>query len=223
VHLCIENVLTAEELRQVCAGLRQGKFEDGRVTAGWIARDVKHNLQLEPQSKEAEAARQVVVSALLRCQPFEMAARPKLLRPPMLARYEVGMEYGWHTDDPLMGNPIPLRTDVAFTLFLAAPEEYDGGELVVGAADGERRYKLPAGHMVLYPASTLHRVAQVTRGVRLVAVSWLQSRVRDPAQRELLYDLELARQAMFERSGKTPEFDRITKTFANLVRMWAEP
>jgi PKHD-type hydroxylase len=115
-----------------------------------------------------------------------------------------------------------VRTDVSFTLFLAEPADYDGGELVIETSAGEEDIKLPAGHLIAYPSTTLHRVAPVTRGERLVAVGWAQSYVRDLAKREILFDLETARRSLFEQSGKTPEFDVLAKTSANLFRMWAE-
>ena len=223
VFLRIDNVLGADVLERITAQLAHGHFEDGRKTAGWNARLVKNNLQLEPGSKAAEELRKVVTEALLRNGAFEMAARPKLMRPLTFARYEPGMEYGWHVDDPLMGGPPPLRTDLAFTLFLCDPAGYDGGELVVQAPQGNQGFKPPAGSLVLYPASTLHRVAPVTRGVRLVAISWVQSLVRDGHQRELLYELDVARREVFESGGKCPAFDRINRILGNLVRLWAEP
>jgi PKHD-type hydroxylase len=129
------------------------------------------------------------------------------------------MSYGSHVDDALMDG---MRTDVAFTLFLAEPTDYEGGELVIESAGGEDTFKLAAGSLVAYPATTLHRVADVTRGVRLAAVGWARSFVRDPAKRELLFDLETARQKLFERDGKSAEFDLVAKSLANLIRMWAE-
>jgi len=121
----------------------------------------------------------------------------------------------------MSGRP-PIRSDMSFTLFLEDPEKYDGGELVIESTYGEQEIKLPAGALVLYPTSALHRVAEVTRGQRLVAVSWVQSMIRDPAQRELLHELDTARRSLFDQHGKTTEFDTITKTFHNLLRMWAE-
>jgi PKHD-type hydroxylase len=129
------------------------------------------------------------------------------------------MAYGTHVDDALMGG---MRTDISFTLFLSDPESYDGGELVTESHAGEQPFKLPAGSLVLYPSTTLHRVEPVTRGSRLAAVGWVRSLVRDPARRELLFDLDTARKALFDRDGKSPEFDLLSKCGANLLRMWAE-
>jgi PKHD-type hydroxylase len=148
-----------------------------------------------------------------------MAARPKALSPLLFSRTGIGMQYGIHVDDALMGG---MRTDIAFTLFLDPPETYDGGDLVIESAAGEDVIKLPAGSMIVYPATTLHRVAQVTRGTRHVAAGWARSFVRDASQRELLFDLDTARRTIFAREGKSTEFDLISKSLANLLRMWAE-
>jgi PKHD-type hydroxylase len=166
---------------------------------------------------------QIVQRVLKRNPVFQMAARPLRIAPPLFSRYEPGMEYGTHVDDAVMsGGDAPVRTDIAFTLFLSDPASYQGGELVVETTGGEQIYKLEAGSMIVYPASTLHRVAPVTEGVRLACVSWIQSQVRDPHRRELLFDLDTARRTLFEREGKTAEFDLISKSVANLLRMWAE-
>lgn len=218
---CLANVLTPEELAQLREQLSKLNFVDGRATAGWHARLVKHNTQAEPGP--ALAALQSLVDGALRRHPvFELAARPRRMRPPLFSRYEDGMEYGAHVDDAVMGGGEPLRTDIAVTVYLSDPESYDGGELITDGSGGEQSFKLPAGCAVVYPASTLHRVAPVTRGVRLAAVTWVQSLVRDPARRELLFDLDTARRSLFAREGKNEEFDLLSKSFANLMRMWAE-
>jgi PKHD-type hydroxylase len=129
------------------------------------------------------------------------------------------MEYGSHVDDAVMGSTDPIRSDVSFTLFLNPPDAYDGGELVIESTAGEQAFKLPAGGLVLYPSSTLHRVVPVTR---LAAVSWVQSQIRDPGCREILFDLDTARRTLFEREGKSREFDLLSKSLANLLRLWAE-
>ena len=145
--------------------------------------------------------------------------RPKALTPLMFSRYEKGMQYGSHVDDALMQG---MRVDVAFTLFLSDPESYRGGELIIESAAGGDGVKLPAGSLIAYPATSLHRVADVTRGERLAAVGWARSFIRDPAQRELLFDLDTARRTLFAREGKSAEFDLLSKSLANLVRMWAD-
>ena len=221
--LCIGNVLTDEELLLAQTKLESAAFIDGKVTAGWHARLVKDNTQLSKDSPVLEDLRSLINMALQRHRLFQMAARPKCIHPPLISRYEAGMAYGTHTDDALMRSQNQLmRSDISFTLFLNSPDDYQGGELVIESSEGEQDYKLPAGSMIVYPSSTLHRVETVTEGVRLAAVSWVQSLIRDPYEREILFDLETVRQAIFEQSGKTGEFDLLSKTHANLLRKWVE-
>jgi PKHD-type hydroxylase len=221
--LCIGEVLNAEELAELRKLAAEGTFGDGAKTAGWHARLVKHNEQLEGPAGEAAAAK--VAAALRRSGNFMSSAYPVKVRPPMISRYEPGQTYGSHVDDAIMGmgpSGARLRTDIAVTLFLSAPEDYEGGELTIDTTAGEQLFKLPAGAMVTYPADSLHRVAPVTRGVRLAAVTWVQSSVRDPAKREILFDLDRTRRALFDKEGKTAMFDTLSKTHANLLRLWAE-
>lgn len=218
--LCISEVLTSEELSFVVAKLDTGEFIDGKATAGWHARLVKHNTQL-PKSPVLEAVRDVVQAALDRNTLFQMAVRPKIIRPMTVSRYEMGMSYGTHIDNALMSQP-QMRSDVSMTLFLSAPSTYDGGELVVESTQAEQVFKLEAGSMIIYPSSTLHRVEPVKQGVRLVVVTWIQSLIRNPDQREVLFDLDTARHNIFAKHGKTAEFDLISKAHANLLRQWAE-
>ena len=150
---------------------------------------------------------------------FALATRPKAIIGPLFSRYQPGHAYGTHVDDALIGG---VRTDVSFTLFLSDPVSYDGGELIIDTASGEESFKLPAGSLVTYPATSLHRVAPVTRGERLAAAGWVRSHLRDPAHRELLFDLETARRRLFEREGKTVEADLLAKCAANLMRLWCE-
>jgi len=219
--LCMSNVLTPDELTQVLTTLQKADFVDGKLTAGWHARLVKNNLQAQ-DSETSRSLKQFLVDAIWRNGLFQMAVRPKVLRSPLLSRYETGMGYGTHVDNAMMGDPHPMRSDVSLTLFLNSPDEYDGGELVIEDSLGERPFKLDAGSMIIYPSTTLHRVEAVTRGVRLVAVSWVQSYVRDPGDREILFELDTTRKALFEQYGKTPEFDLISKSHANLLRKWVE-
>lgn len=221
--LCIGDVLGGDALARVRRELEQVEFRDGRETAGWHARTVKNNLQARAGDSRIAGLRSEVDRVLGQHPVFQMAARPRRTTPVLFSRYEPGMEYGAHVDDAVMNGPNgPVRTDVSFTLFLSGPDDYDGGELVTDTTAGEQSYKLPAGALVLYPSSTLHRVSPVTRGQRLAAVGWVQSQVRDPAQREVLFDLDTARRQMFEAGGKTEQFDAVSKSLANLLRMWAE-
>jgi PKHD-type hydroxylase len=223
VILNIANVLSAEALARIREALAQVEFHDGRETAGWHARTVKRNTQASGRDPGVAALREEVDRAIRGHALFQMAARPRRTVPVMFSRYTDSMEYGNHVDDAVMNGPDgPVRTDVSYTLFLSEPEDYDGGELITETAAGEQTCKLPAGALVLYPSSTLHRVAPVTRGARLAAVGWAQSQVRDPAQREVLFDLDTARRQLFDHHGKTEAFDAVSKSLANLTRMWAD-
>ena len=217
MRIVIGNVLSAADVRELRATLANASFADGRATAGFAARDVKHNLQAAAEPSLDEA-RKMVTERILANEVFGLAVRPKALSL-MFSRYDPGMRYGTHVDDAIMGG---MRTDVAFTLFVSDPETYDGGELMIDSAAGEDAIKLAAGALVAYPATSLHRVAEVTRGTRLAAVGWARSLVRDPVQRELLFDLDTARRKLFAQHGHTAEFDLVSKSFANLMRMWAE-
>jgi PKHD-type hydroxylase len=201
------------------ATLAEAEFIDGRATAGWHAQVVKNNLQATGKQPAIGALRETIAATIRDNPLFRLAVRPKTLTPLILSRYGPGMEYGTHIDDALMNG---VRSDVSFTLFLSDPTAYDGGELVIETSAGEDDIKLPAGSMIAYPSAALHRVAPVTRGTRLAAVGWARSFVRDAARRELLFDLDTARQRLFAREGKTAEFDLLSKTAANLLRMWVE-
>ncbi|MBW3227158.1 Fe2+-dependent dioxygenase [Marinobacter adhaerens] len=221
--ICIDQILTPEQLERIRNTLDGGEFQDGRSTAGWHAKLVKNNEQLKVSGGQAEGLRAEVEKALTEHPLFQMAVRPAKVTPLIFSRYRDGMTYGNHVDDPVMGRGTGrLRTDVSFTLFLDDPDSYDGGELVTETTAGEQSYKLPAGAAVIYPSSTLHRVEPVTRGQRRVAIGWAQSTIREPAQREVLFDLDTARRQLFEREGKTTEFDLLTKSLANLQRFWTE-
>jgi PKHD-type hydroxylase len=219
MQIVIGDVLSADEIRIVLAALDGARFEDGRATAGFAARLVKHNEQATGSDRSLETVRKLIAERILGHEVFRLAVRPKALSALLLSRYEPGMHYGSHVDDALIDG---MRADVALTLFLSDPESYAGGELVIDSAAGEDAVKLPAGALVAYPATSLHRVADVTRGARYAAVGWARSFVRDPARRELLFELDSARRQMFARNGKTAEFDLISKSFANLMRTWVE-
>jgi PKHD-type hydroxylase len=219
VQIIIQDVLSQDDLGRAVKAMAKAKFVDGRETAGWAAREVKRNEQVSARDAGLDAIRKVVSDCILKNPVFAMVARPKALSHLLFSRYQGEAHYGTHVDDAIMQG---MRVDVAFTLFLGAPDSYEGGELVIETASGEEAHKLAAGAMIVYPATTLHRVEPVTHGVRLAAVGWVRSYIRDPAQRELLFDLDTARRALFAREGKTSEFDLVSKSLANLVRMWAD-
>ena len=219
MQIVIGDVLPPDEIATVRAALKRTRFIDGRETAGFAARAVKNNRQAEGSQRSLETIRKLVEQRILGHEVFVLAVRPKALTPVMFARYEDGMHYGSHIDDALMQG---MRTDVSFTLFLSDPKSYDGGALAIESTSGEESFKLAAGSLVAYPSTSLHRVTAVTRGARLAAVGWARSYIRDEARRELLFDLDTARRQMFARAGKTEDFDLVSKSLANLMRMWAE-
>jgi PKHD-type hydroxylase len=216
--LAIADVLSAADVADVRTALAGATFVDGKASAGWAARLVKSNLQAS-DGPELDRVRALVETRLRAHAVFGLATRPKSIIGPLFSRYEPGYAYGTHVDDALLGG---VRSDVSFTLFLSPPESYDGGELVIDMPAGEEAFKLAPGSVVSYPASALHRVAPVTRGERLVAAGWVRSFIRDPAKRELLFDLETARRRLFDREGKTAEADLLAKCAANLLRLWCE-
>jgi PKHD-type hydroxylase len=218
MFLRIGAVLSPHELSAVVEALSKAEFEDGRRSAGWHAKQVKRNEQAGP-GPAIDAVLAKVKQALLAHDVFIAAARPKSFVKILVSRYQPGMAYGTHVDDALMEGQ---RTDLSFTLFLSDPDRYAGGELVIEDSLEDRSIKLPGGELILYPSATLHRVEPVTQGTRLAVVGWLRSYVRDPARREILFDLELTLRELFERDGKTAIFDRLVKTRTNLLRQWAE-
>jgi len=214
----IADILTPVELAALQEVMNQpALFTDGKATAGWQAGPRKRNLQADKASPVVKGALRKVESALLKNPVFQSAARPRGIASLLLSRYQSGMQYGTHVDDAMMAGQ---RTDLSFTLFLSAPESYEGGELVVERTDGESVFKPAAGHLVLYASTALHRVEPVTRGVRFAAVGWVRSLIREEAQRELLFDLDRAVELL--RHGGDGALDLILKTRGNLLRRWIE-
>jgi PKHD-type hydroxylase len=221
--LSVPNVLSPEELTAIHAELDGASFADGASTAGWSAREVKKNLQLTLGTPSYERLAGLVREAFLRHGMLQAALLPVSNTQPLFNRYGQGMQYGPHVDAPVMGGiGSAVRSDIAITIFLSDPRSYDGGELVVYTNGLAGQFKLEAGSAIAYPANTLHHVTPVTRGARDAAIIWVQSQVRDPAQRELLWDLDNAKRQIFGREGKSSLFDTVSKSHANLLRMWAE-
>ena len=216
----IPNVLEPATLAGVQSLLAALEWGPGSATAGWHAREVKSNDQAVA-GPVLERVRGLITAALEKNEIVRSLALPRRVFPPLISRSGLGQGYGTHVDDALIGGTLALRSDVSVTVFLAEPEDYGGGELVVETLAGEEEAKLKAGDAVLYPSTTLHRVQPVTGGVRLVAVTWIESLVRDAAQREILFDLDRARRSVFQREGKSETFDLITKSYSNLLRRWA--
>ena len=221
--LPLKNVLTRDQLLGAREILARAAFRDGKLSAGMVASRVKHNLEANRESKEISQVDNLVMGSLVRHPDYRAGALPLRVAAPFYARYQPGMRYGDHVDDPVMGADGALyRTDVSITIFLNEPDEYDGGELVVRGNFGDQRVKMPAGDAAMYPSSSLHHVAEVTRGERLVAVTWVQSLIRDPAQRELLYELNRVREKMLADSSETEEAVIVNRAYVNLVRMWGD-
>lgn len=219
MYLVIADVLKTGEVDEARRTLEAAQFVDGRATAGWHARSVKHNLQAGRGDRGIEGLKTALAARIEENALFRMFARPHRLSPLILSRYEPGMAYGSHVDDAMIGG---MRTDVSFTLFLDDPTSYDGGALVIETTAGEEEVKLPAGSMVVYPSTTLHRVEPVSRGARRAAVGWARSLVRHAEQREILFDLDTTVEELRRTDAPRPVLDRIMKTRSNLLRMWID-
>ncbi len=220
---CIDHVLSSAELAELHQLLQEGQFVDGKLTAGSYAKVVKANEQWQSDLEVKQKAEALVLSALQRHPLFQAVAQPRYISPILFSRYQSGMNYGMHVDNALMGEGSALmRTDISLTLFLSEPTTYTGGELAIDTSLGEQTFKLSAGSMVVYPSTFLHRVTPVTEGIRLAAVAWVQSLVRDPKEREMLFELDTVCQALFEKYGKTVEVDLLCKLHSNLLRKWVE-
>lgn len=220
----IEAVLSPEQVALCRERLGASDWIDGRATAGEQSAKVKHNLQIPEDSPVARELGEMILAALGRNQEFVAAALPLRVFPPLFNRYEAGMAFDTHVDNAIrFAGPVRFRTDVSCTLFLSGPDEYDGGELIVEDVYGEHSVKLAAGDMIVYPATSLHRVAPITRGARWAAFFWAQSMVKSDEQRTLLLNLDRSVQSLAGKLGHTdPEVVSLTGAYHNLMRMWAE-
>ncbi|WP_395674374.1 Fe2+-dependent dioxygenase [Phenylobacterium sp.] len=224
--LHVPAVLTPSEVAEVRALIDAAEWVDGNVTSGPQSALAKVNLQLPEASPAALEAGAKVREALARSPLFMSAALPHTVFPPLFNRYRGGHTFGDHVDNAIRfqrDSGVRIRTDLSATLFLAEPDSYDGGELVIEDTFGVHEVKLPAGHMILYPASSLHRVEPVTRGERVGSFFWIQSLVREDARRTLLFDMDLAIQKLAQDAGQdSPAIVALTGSYHNLLRMWAE-
>jgi PKHD-type hydroxylase len=220
----VEGVLTPAQAADFRERLAAADWIDGRVTAGEQSARVKNNLQVPQDAPLARELGEAILGALGRHPGFVSAALPLRVYPPLFNRYDAGMGFGAHVDNAIrFAGPQRFRTDVSCTLFLTDPADYDGGELIVEDAYGEHAVKLPAGDLILYPATSVHRVSEVTRGSRWSAFFWAQSLVRSDEQRALLHGLDGAIQRLSAKIGQgDPEVVVLTGTYHNLLRMWAE-
>ena len=221
----IPDVLTPEQVKRCREVMEKGAWVDGRVTAGHQSAQVKRNLQLLEDCAEARELGAMVVEAVARSNLFMSAVLPKQVFPPLFNRYDAGMTFGAHVDNAIRGHAasgMRIRTDTSATLFISAPEDYDGGELVVEDTYGRHTVKLPAGDMIVYPATSLHHVTPITRGSRIASFFWTQSMIRDVAQRAMLFDLDMS---IVRLSGDHPDHKSVvslTAVYHNLLRQWAE-
>ncbi|QSQ25888.1 Fe2+-dependent dioxygenase [Pyxidicoccus parkwayensis] len=224
--LHIPNVLGAEQVARCRDVMERASWADGRITAGYQSGQVKKNLQLPESSPEARELGDLVLAGLEKSALFISAVLPQRVFPPLFNRYEPGMTFGSHVDNAIRripGTPDRVRTDVSATLFISEPDSYDGGELVVEDTYGSHAVKLPAGDLIIYPATSLHHVTPVTRGVRLASFFWVQSMVRDVSRRALLFDMDTAIQQLTQEVPRSPALVMLTGTYHNLLRQWAEP
>ncbi|MGB0631518.1 MAG: Fe2+-dependent dioxygenase [Alphaproteobacteria bacterium] len=227
----IENILTPEEIAQVLATLKTGNFVDGRHSTGLMNDQLKANEEFDRPGGKVTDADRIIGQALNRNAQFQDFAFPAKLLPPMFNKYGVGMHYGAHIDAPILGEHTALRADLSFTIFLTSPEDYDGGELNIDTGAGETAVKLKADDAVVYSSGNLHRVSEVTRGERLCAVGWVQSRVRDEFMRQSLYELSSVSKTLYAQTsadGRNPSeaeieaHSRLYKVYANLLRRSVE-
>jgi PKHD-type hydroxylase len=225
--LHVPRALTSPEVRELRQRLHGAAWADGRITAGHQSVLVKHNLQLRETDPLARELGETVLAALESNALFISAALPRRIFPPLFNCYREGNGFGAHIDNAVRYDrstqpPQPLRTDLSVTLFLSAPEEYAGGELVIETVSGSHRVKLPAGDLVLYPASSIHQVETVTRGERIASFFWVQSLVADPVERQLLFELDGAIQKLGAGSAPHPAAIELTGVYHNLLRRWTE-
>ena len=219
MRFLLEPLLGEAELQELRSALGDAAapWIEGASTAGWHARALKRNQQLDGAS-ELQLRLAARLEALLKAQPLlQAAAFPRRIHGLLFSRCGPGEGYGRHVDNAWMRGG---RSDLSFTVFLSEPEAYTGGALVLESPGGEESFRLPAGHALVYPSTLLHRVEPVTDGERLVAVGWIESRIRHADQRELLFELDTARRALFQRHGKDEIFDLISRSYSNLLRRW---
>lgn len=217
----IPELLNPAQLQKIHELLAGAPFVDGKLTAGMAAARVKDNEELQQDPQLLQRLYRILMASVGQNARFRSFALPNRVADFIFARYRPGMHYGDHVDDPIMGGG-KFRTDVSMTVFLNEPDTYEGGELVIRTPFGDKQVKLAAGSAVVYPSSSVHHVADVTRGERLVALTWMQSFVRNAAQRELLFELDQAREYLLRNEPDTEHAKAVDRSYANLLRMWAE-
>ena len=219
----IPALLSKKKLSEIHELIAQARFVDGKLSAGKAAQRVKNNEEIAADAAQLERLNQLVMGPLVNHPIFQNAVLPHRVATPFFARYTSQQHYGEHIDDPVMG---PMgqryRSDISITIFLTPPAEYQGGELRIHTQFGHHDVKLEAGDAIIYPSSSLHQVMPVASGTRLVAVTWAQSLIRDPGKRELLYELNLARQSLMAERPEAQVTKQVDHSYVNLVRMWSE-
>ena len=222
--LTIKQIIDPKQMQIVRSSVEQATFVDGSMTAGQVAKTVKKNSEIAMDSQVGQQLATVVMGNLYTNQQFKDACLPLKVAQPIFARYEPGMAYGAHIDDPVMGDQTRLRCDIALTLFINNANEYEGGELTIETEFGPQSVKLNSGDVVIYPASSLHRVNEVTQGIRLVAVTWIQSMVADSGKRAILYELAQARNTLLfdQHNLDKATVAQVDHVYTNLVRRWSQ-
>lgn len=222
--LTIPNLIEPAQLKIMYNALTQGDFQNGTSSAGRVAAKVKSNQEIPQDSNLGQQLAKIMIGNLYANQQFKDATLPHKISQPLFARYNKGMKYGAHIDDPVMGEHPRLRCDIAMTLFINKPEEYEGGELQIQTSFGLQSIKLDAGSLVIYPASSIHSVAEVVQGQRIVGVCWLQSLVADAQKREILYQLSQARNKLLfdSESALQSTAKQVDYAYTNLVRRWSQ-
>ena len=220
--IVLPQLLTEDEVKRLAELAETATFTDGRASAGGFLKGAKNNLQMEGTEEQRALLQNTMLGALNRCTEFQDFTLPRYMADFRINRYEVGMAYRSHLDNPLIGDTRTMRSDLSLTVFLSDPASYDGGELRMETPFGVEEAKLFPGDAVVYATVVAHAVAQITRGVRLAVIGWLQSYVRDPAQRQILYDMNRARQRLRDTGADQEAVERLVKCYGNLMRMWLD-
>jgi len=223
--LTIPDLLTAQQVAECRNALDSGGWIDGKATAGFQSAKEKNNMQIPEDSPLARKLGDMILATLGQNKLFVSAALPLRVFPPLFNRYAGGQSFGLHLDNAIRhvkGAPIRVRTDISSTLFLSEPDEYDGGELMIEDTYGTHKVKLPAGHMVIYPGTSLHKVMPITRGARYASFFWTQSMVRDDVKRSLLFDMDMTIQKLSQDAPDHPTVNQFMGIYHNLLRQWAE-
>jgi PKHD-type hydroxylase len=217
----IQSLLTQDELATIDNLVAASNFIDGKLTASMAAKEVKNNLQIDANAASLAQIQSIIKNALQQSPLFTIAALPKTILPFLVSKYTSGKYYGWHVDSPAMGNP-PVRTDLAMTVFLSDPTTYEGGELMIQSEAGNVNFKPAKGDAVLYPCQYLHCVNEIKSGERVAAVTWIQSNVKSPEQRQILFQLNQVHGALYQQAPNAPATNLLLQTHSNLFRMWAD-